>query len=347
MIDLQQLMGERSADAPDLTALRLISLRQRIVRRRRRTVAGTVAAVAAAVALVAGLTLTPGHRSAPDPAASSSSSPRTIDGFPEYAWGARVVVAGHRRVSDGPLTLTWTPTSLVATFFTSCTFFASDSIQLMLQTSVNGYSVGASSCDGGGSNGSSRVTLDARQYELKIGRPAQVTLTVTAFEPRETESVEVPVPADATVGLAVGERVDFADYPLPPRPSVLPSLPVPDFLHVGIGVADQGQEWTLVSDPADPMRPVSGEAVWTGDFEIDMASATPGRLRMTVDGVEITVCDIWDYTGGTCRAFWNVSEKNGLEFVDPMRPKIGRTVTFTVTPTHVTGPWQVGIKQVK
>ena len=107
MIDLQRLMEERSAGAPDPVGVRLVSVRRRIVRRRRAMVSA-VAAVAAVAAVIVGLAFTPEHRSAPHPATTPSPSPSGL-AFAGYARGAHVVVTGHHPVADGPLTLLWRP----------------------------------------------------------------------------------------------------------------------------------------------------------------------------------------------------------------------------------------------
>ncbi|NUR24815.1 MAG: hypothetical protein HOV83_03035, partial [Catenulispora sp.] len=110
MIDLKELMEQRSADAPSLDGMRIGAVHARITRRRRQLTTGAIAAVVAVAVLVTGLIVgAPAHRSAPTPAATPS--PRQINGFPEYASGARVIASGRQAYSAGPLTLTWTPTS--------------------------------------------------------------------------------------------------------------------------------------------------------------------------------------------------------------------------------------------
>ncbi|WP_027346058.1 hypothetical protein [Hamadaea tsunoensis] len=347
-MDLKELMEQRSAGAPSLDGLRMISVRARIVRRRRRLAASAVAAVAAVAVLVTGLIIgTPAHRSAPTPAATPS--PRTINGFPEYASGARVIASGRQAYSAGPLTLTWTPTSTSneITIFHSCSFHAPEGTQLFLKVKLNGRGFAGFSCSDGGDGSTGRWKVDEwSKYGVVLGTPA--TLTVTADKAATFRNGPTPgsspiaVPDDAVIGVAVGESVAFDEYPLPPRPSVLPSLEIPVGTHHGDDLRNLDDD--LFTSADDVTAPITRQIIWTGSFDLTMGSATPGILRATVDGVEVDTCSFWLYSQQSCGITLTAAgpDVGGTTFPG-LREKAGQVVTLTITPEHVTGPWGVRV----
>src|SRR6185295_17287801 len=91
---------------------------------------------------------------------------------------------------------------------------------------------------------------------LKIGKPATFTMTVTGaerFDQQKQQTVKLPVRGTGIIGLAVGQRVSFDEYPKPPRPATL--KPLEDVGHNGYG--EQEGRTAIVNSPANPAAPIS------------------------------------------------------------------------------------------
>ncbi|HEX8630680.1 MAG TPA: hypothetical protein VF755_21185 [Catenuloplanes sp.] len=320
--DLRELLDDRSADPrPDLVSpTRLSDVRGRIARRRRRR--ALVAIAAAAVAVLGGTVtavvlprayqVSPTGPPAPSPA-------RTVEGFPEYADGARVVAAAVSRPGQDTITLTATPGDVDLVLFTRCSGTAPTEHQL----SVNRRPVASGTGCGGGSVRPQAKTM-VNDYGVRPGQPMTVTFTMKG-------------PVTGEFAVAVGQRVDPAVYPYPPRPATLRPLQQIGSTRDGADAAGRGGR-VLRADPADPNRPVRLTLTWpSGGAAFASVAQTPGALRITVNGALVEHEEWWDYQqtqhGGLSSEHWKGEGK--------IDPKPGQQVTVTVAPERMTGQWQV------
>ncbi|MFC7246322.1 hypothetical protein ACFQO7_27920 [Catellatospora aurea] len=349
MIDLKELLDERSTPPTDLAQhLRMHEVRGRIaVRRRRRiTAAGVFAAVVALI--VTGYGTLPALRGAPDPAVTPSPAPRLIEGFPEYASGTRVVAAGTSEPGTTSLTVTWTPTTLDFRVFYRCTV-SDENTALEMTIALNGRPTSGGSCrDGGSSFSWPRAEKMSADYGLRVGSPSSLTMTATnsvRWPADGKEHDNGPVPADATMSLAVGDDVPFADYPLPPRPTVLRTLDPRQAFYNGEVEAAFEDRLLVHSDPADPLRPMSVTVIWRDHYDLLMEAQTPGTLAISLNGVEVDSPTWWDYNVSTINRSWETSSYEPYYDDVPgfIRPTQGSVVTVTIMPRNITGAWFVQI----
>ncbi|MEV6815927.1 hypothetical protein [Micromonospora sp. NPDC051296] len=224
------------------------------------------------------------------------------------------------------------PTTLDLVVFMRCDGVADD-VMVERELAVNGNHVAGGSCDG---------TLRPADWAGKgvaVGEPATFVMTITgAQRSGDAGSVSVPVPENGTVALAIGERIPFDQYQLPPRPAGTLG-PLENNLPAGCTEALCPNVVIIRSDPADPTRPVRQTLTWRTLTSIDMIAQTPGLLHLRVGGVEVGTGEWWDYemagfgTYGDERGEWK--RKHGLD----LSP--GDQVTVEVVPEHFTGAWQV------
>lgn len=347
MIDLGEVVRE---DAPTPRISRTRRVLAWSARHRRWVAAG----LAILLLAVIGYAQRPHLFPRPDPVAESTgpvespqpSPMRRIEGFPEYAQGARVIAAASTPITTGSVSLTWTFTSSEVTVFDRCEYLAAEGTTLYTELSVNGRLWFGSSC-GPNSGGSGSMRPDPRLWSdhgIRPGDQATLTLKVTKSRHHDQTSGEkkpVPLPQTGLLAVAIGEKVPFSAYPLPPRPSVLPELQVPvsgnapENNDSGLHLVDETHAPTTIEVPLS----------WTGSFDVNLASSTPGSLRVSIAGVPVQSCDFWDYTGSSCGISWTVGQKNGFPWQGRITAKKGATVILRVTPEHVTGPWGVRITQ--
>jgi hypothetical protein len=333
-MDLTGLLQERSAEPAEGAAhhRRLAGVAARVVRRRRRRRAAVAAAGAAvAVLLIAGLTAVLRPSAPPQPAqrTPTPSPTRLVEGFPEYAQGARVVAAKAAALPTRTVTLTFVLTRLDLVVFERCEGLPAH-VSLTVAITLNGRAFAGGTC--GGSLRSSDLT----EYKLTVGKPTTLIATVQgATRSTETGEAEVAVPAAATFAIAVGERMPYSDYPLPPRPSPLrrfePGLPVNS-----AGLEPSGSI-VVGADLADPTRPQRLTVTWRSVDNIDMVSQTPGVLHVRVNGVEVATGEWWDYKQSGYSTFGDTDWPRSFGLT--VRP--GERVSIEVVPEHVTGDWRV------
>lgn len=281
---------------------------------------------ATAMLLVVGVTATLRPSAAPRPAERTPTpSPTKLDeGFPEYADGARVVAAKAVALPTRSVTITFVPTTVDLVFLERCVGLP-DEVHLDLAITLNGRSFVSGTC------GTTVLRSDLSEYRLAVGKPATVTATVrgaTRFSSETGRQTNVGVPAAGTVAFAVGERIPFSDYPLPPRPATLRPMN-DDSVPPGAVV--------VRADPADPALPKRLTATWRAVENIEMASQTPGLLHVRINGVEVATGEWWDY--GQRRFSSSPGTSWPSEFGLTVRP--GERVTIEVIPTYVTGDWRV------
>jgi hypothetical protein len=329
-VDLRDLMRERSAfaEAPP-SGERVAQVHRRIAAVRRRRAAGAVCAAVAVVAAGAvAWNVLPGEPTPPRPAQTTM---RTIDGFPEYSYGARVIATGVEQLPRSSVSVTVVPDSLDLVLATRC-----DAV-LRMTLSVDGRDLYGSDCN---ENSEPNIIYEDgpaywTQLGLAVGQPATFTMTVTESV-EYTESgppVKGPLPTSGAISLAVMQRVPFVEFPLPPRPSTLAPIPeegLPDGALV------------LTSDPADPLRPVSGTFVWSPDTHLRFDSQTPGYLTVVMNGVQVAVHEEWTFEVRTHTVIFGDGGTGACDSVlcEEIFPD-GEVVTVTVQPEHVTGAWRV------
>jgi hypothetical protein len=350
MIDLKDLMDERSAEPGAPGGLRLTEVRHRITAaRRRRVVAGVAGAAGAAVmvaALVASVTLPGGAPAQPmmagdgaataSPSAPTSAKPvagRKIGPWDEYAEGYRVVASATAPVSAKKVQLTWTVSTLDTQFYSYCPGLPSRTISLDAEIAINGAPVGSLNC-----------VTDLHQ-DPNGGRPPSgvsvgdtVTVTYKVFGAQDMKGGrQLPtIPRQGTIYFAVAEKVAFADFPMPSRPATL-TAPHAD------GMATEPGGKVFTSDPADPMKPITTTMAWRYgyDYDFGVIPSTPGVYTVTINGVTVLEAEVYDYRGGG-KAFSCDLLADGKFCVGGLPAfKDGETVTVTITPQYATGPWLV------
>jgi hypothetical protein len=350
VIDLKDLMDERSAHGMPSDG-RLVEVQRKIsVRRRRRAVAGAVAAVAT-VATVGSATVILGGKPTQPPAsaagsmtpsagpASASALPKPVAGrkigpFAEYARGYRVVAVGAASVRSKKVQLSWTVNATDVQFFSYCPGLP-DKHTLDVEIAINdqpaAISMGCSSELFQDPSG-----LESRGVGASVGDTGTVTYAVTGAQ---AGGHRLPtIPTQGTLHFAVAEKVPFADYPLPPRPDKL-KPPQPD------GMAGESGTKILHSDPADPNKAISITMPWHRGYDFTVIPQTPGIYRISVNGVSVLAGEVYDYSGNGPNVSCQV-KRNDQAFCIPelQSVKDGDNVTITVTAQHATGPWLAGLR---
>jgi hypothetical protein len=333
LTDLKQVLDGRSSDPAEhiMHHMRLHGVRAKVSARRRRRIATWTACVVVAVAGIA-TAVVPGLRTHVSPTPANNPSPtRTVEGFPEYANGARVVAARSAELPARRIELTVVPTTLDLVVFRRCNG-TDDQVALIEKLTVNGHDLSSGTC-GGAVRPSAWERLD-----VTVGKPATFAMTITGAQRFDgTHNVDMSIPEAGTFGLAVGERIPFDKYPLPPRPSVTLG-PLDQVLPAGCTEALCPGSLIIRSDPADPTRPVRQIVTWQTINSIDMVAQTPGLLHVRVNGVEIATGEWWDYKMTGNGMF---GDKDGEWKRLGLDPHPGDSVTIEIVPEHIGGAWQV------
>ncbi|MEU1395616.1 hypothetical protein ABZ403_06050 [Micromonospora zamorensis] len=330
LTDLPQVLDERSGDPAGhvMHDVRLRGVRAKVVARRRRRIATWTTCAVVALGGVATAAVVPGLHSDVAPVPADSPSPvRTIDGFPEYADGARLVAVKSATLPERRVELTIVPTTLDLVVSTRC-----DEALLQEQLSINGRDLGANGDCGTGHLGPIWAT-----YGVAVGRPSTFVLTITGVRQlNQSGVIQTQVPSSGTFGLAIGERVPLDQYPVPPRSSVTLG---PLLLPAGCPEVPCGDFVIIRSDPADPSRAVRQTVTWKTIETITMDSQTPGLLHLRVNGKEITTGRWWDYSTIPDSMYGDKDGRWTREFGLTLRP--GDPVTIEVVPEGTTGAWQI------
>ncbi|MET8090152.1 hypothetical protein [Micromonospora sp. NPDC005220] len=332
--DLKQVFDERSEDSAEHVVhhLRLHGVHAKVVARRRLRIATWTTCAVVALAGLAAAAVVPGLRRDVAPTPADGASPvRTIEGFPEYANGARVVAAKSTQLPERRIEVTIVPETLDLVVFNRCDS-TDEKIALGMALTVNGHDLSEGSC----SSAIRPSGWNARGVE--VGRPATFVMTINgAQRSEETGDVSVPIPDAGTFGIAIGERVPFDRYPLPPRPATLGSLD--QALPAGCTEALCPDAVIIRSNPDDPMRSVRRTLTWRPLDSIGMVAQTPGLLHLRVNGVEVMTGEWWDYAMSGNGMYGDKDAAWKREFGLDLRP--GESVTIEIVPEHFTGSWQV------
>ncbi|HEX7745300.1 MAG TPA: hypothetical protein VF462_08580 [Micromonosporaceae bacterium] len=330
---LKQVLDERSGDSAEnvMHHLRLQGVRAKVAARRRRRVASATFAVVA-LAGIATAAVVPALRS--DVARTPAAGPpptRTVEGFPEYANGARVVGAQSAELPERGVELTIVPTTLDLVVFTRCEG-TGEKVHLAETVTVNGHDLLGGTC------GTIVRPEGWAGLGVAVGKPATFVMTITGAQRlEETGDVQVPIPQTGAFGLAIGERIPFDQYPLPPRPAAL--RPLDQTLPVRCTEARCPGALLIRSDPADPTRPVRQTVTWKTIEAIDLVAQTPGLLHVRANGVEVATGEWWDYEVGGSGTYGDQDGDWKRAFGLDLRP--GASVTIEIVPEHITGAWQV------
>jgi hypothetical protein len=346
---LRRVLDERSATPPADPA-RLASLRYRIGVRRRRRVAAAAATVMAVLLVVAGYAVRPRFDPPSEPA-----GPRLIEGFPEYASGARVVAAGAAPIT-GEVMFSFPLTSDDVPVFSYCAPDRSD-VELFARFYLNDREWFGSSCHPTRSATTLHYVTSRADLGVDLGDIVTFRARVTdayrardlVGEPEEWPARErLPLPA-GDMAFAIGVPVPFTEYPLPPRPAELPELDPHMIEHAAPELGPPAAPAIrLNSTPGDPRQAVSLPIVWRDGYAIDAVSQTPGILHISLDRTTFWVWSFWDYEPlfhGTTFSTEAFTERPEVPEQPSFEPKAGDTVTVTVTPLYVTGAWQVDVRR--
>lgn len=346
MIDLRELMDDRSAAHHAPAAERLSAVQRKVrIRRRRLTAAGV--ALIAAVGLV-GYLVVPGRNLTQSPLGDASPiasvapptpNPKPIAGgkigpFDEYSGGYRVVAFGQAPMSSKKLQFTWTIGTLDTTFYSYCPGLPSNATWLDEQYAINGTSVNSLNCVSDLSQPQPPHPTFKLPAGIGVGDTVTVTLTVTGAQDGMGHKLST-VPTVGTIFFAVAEKVPFDEFPRPPRPT---NLQPP---HVDDMASEPGTKIVL-SDPADPNKTVTTTLTWHQSYDITLIAQTPGIYSVAVNGVEVLTRQVFNYAdhegiGCVAGQFHTGFCKSGLA-------ADGETVTVTITAQYATGPWLVELR---
>jgi hypothetical protein len=342
MIDLKDLLDERSANPPSPTGMRSASVARRIVERRRRRAVGAVAAGFVAVALTLAGIAVPKLTSAPPPA---SPTPAMIGGFSEYTNGLRVLSAVSGPMTSATYTATWTPTSWDVRFLFRCDD-PGDQVQIWVTVEINGLGSTRGICQ----DSPAIVTRDLNEqdrshYGLELGKPATISIRAdyaTAARAADQPELRVPLPA-GNVGVAVAIPVDFSEYVFPPRPAALKNLP-------DLPVSGDFERFQMIRSLPDPNAAVTTTLTWSELVEFHGFTQTPGRMRIEVNGVTIEET-WWDYGVIGQRQLLGSAELTAQPRCPQARAvptafAVGERVTVTIRPEQMTGAWQLQLRPV-
>ncbi|MDG4820862.1 hypothetical protein O7635_03215 [Asanoa sp. WMMD1127] len=330
--ELRQLLDERSDASADrvMHHLRLQGVATKVRRRRRRRVAAWAACAVVALAGIAAVVV-PDRTTTP-----ITPAIRTIEGFPEYAGGARVVAAKSGALPARRVELTITPGAADLVIFSRCD--AADDLVLQEKITVNGRDVLNGTC--GGAARWSKWTNPS----VVVGQPTTFVMTITGAERFDgAQNTAAPVPSTGAFAFAIGERIEFAQFPLPPRPSGT-LAPLTGTLPAGCTEQLCPGAVIIRSDPADPTTVVRRTLTWKPLQSIDMVAQTPGYLHVRVDGVQVVTGEWWDYQVAGYGMYGDREGAWRAEF--GLDPRPGDEVTIEIVPEHVTGAWQVVLQPV-
>ncbi|MBP2337671.1 hypothetical protein JOF41_003849 [Saccharothrix coeruleofusca] len=321
LTDLTDVLRDR-AEVPDGTAhaARLEGVRTRVRATRRRRVLSAAVVLLLALAGTAYVVVAPARHS------SEPAVPKELYGvepFAEYESGTRIVASAYQSLPERTVVTAFVPRSPDVTVFHRC---GTDNGRPWLYTlRVNGRELDSSSCSVGGS-----ATIrheDWAVFGIEIGKRSSVEFHVTGTGDFGATSPG-PLPKRGAIGIAVGEAVPLSEYRFPPRPDTL----------VDLAEATRGEDAVVRADPADPAAPVKTTLAWPGVAAPQFLSATPGELRLLVNGVEVGKHVSWDYravlAGGLLLNDF-AQDNHGLNLVE------GQPVEVEVIPSRTTGDWAV------
>ncbi|HZM82294.1 MAG TPA: SigE family RNA polymerase sigma factor [Candidatus Limnocylindrales bacterium] len=304
---------------------RVVAVRRRISQARHRRTAVAVVGAALLVLLFGLLLVNPLRK--PPPVTPSP----TPTAFPSYFQGHRIAFTQRLGFDEVDTGFTFTPSTLELRVWLACTH-PDPEVMVRVLIEINGQPYISGLCTSK-TNLDSHVSSDVNagtieKAGLRVGVPATVRIRVndpyTAIpSPRPSGPYWTPggsIPAHGTVIVAIGEKVPFEQYPLPPRPRELVPL---------------GRDRIEVLEGSTRIR--SGAPVvvtWSGDMRVVVRSQTPGEFVIKVNGKPLWSAAAWDYS----------QSESMYDF--PARPELaplGSQATITVEARYTTGDWVVTI----
>jgi hypothetical protein len=320
--DLRDMLDERSAAAPDSVphAERMDAIRRgvRRLRGRRASVAGAFAVLAVVI----------GYALGPFGPVGRGGPAGSVDGFPEYAEGGRVVASRSAPLASGEITLSVTvPGPDTGYRFTGrCT--SKQRLNLRIEVDVDGIperSLGRV-CDGS-LDGIDATPSTTGAWKRRVASGTQITVRFTLRAALVDRPLREVSNTEGTFAVAVYQAVAFADYPLPPRPKTLRPLPPGD---------DRDGRRPVATVRADPAHPDRRQEITVdnphADMRLEVTAATPGILHIFINGREVDTRTIWDYQAGIRIAPLPTAARADLT---PER------LTISIVPEHMTGDWRV------
>jgi hypothetical protein len=231
----------------------------------------------------------------------------------------RVVDVGY--LPQRSVKVTLIPQNLDLAFGLGCDRLASGWLRQTL--TVNGHAIFEGGCYAGVSD------FDLAALGVAAGRPATFGLTITGTVGDDGSTSDV-IPDHGRIAFSVSEAVpltEFTKYPFPPRPTQL----------AGLGCLSVPCDLKLiVSDKADPTRPVTETIDWPRAATIVMVTNAPGILHVRLNGVEVATDDWWDFTVSSLTVYASQWQQAGID------PQPGDRVTIEVIPENRPGDCIVG-----
>lgn len=327
LTDLRDVLDERSATghAEARSHLLLGAVYDRLAARRRRRRAASIAGAGVGLAAVgvAAFAIAPspgGTPTAPSPTAAPTG--RSVEGFAEYANGAKVIAAAAAGARDRSVSVTFVPTSLDLGVFTRCAGDGDYTVTINGRRYTSGSGCGLAYVK-------TAQPLE-KAYGVTVGRPATATFSATDG------------PVDS-LAIAIGQSVDPAVYPYPPRPATLIPLEHPGESRRMAYLTPEDYyagEWGLAAEYGNWNKPQSAQFTWGEPVQVNVQAQTPGALTVRVNGIEVVSQQWWDYQQGRGTSINSAHWKESLG----LNLRKGQVVHLTVTPARMTGDWYVHIQ---
>ncbi|MGW6447369.1 hypothetical protein [Lentzea sp. NPDC055074] len=295
--DLTEVLRERADLADSSHEARMAGVRARVsATRRRRAVAGVAGVVLALVGIV--YAVLP-RADQPEPAVP----PRSL---PQYQEGTRLVAQAWGDLPTTSASTRFVPESMDFLVFTRCETPPHEVMHITV--TINGHLL-----QEGNSCGGSHKVPGWEGFDIVVGQPSVITLTVDS------------APPSGTFAVGIGEPVPVSEYPFPTRPPT----PATFVEHLPEPLVE------LKSD-ADPLRRKELSVRWPGTASVLGQMNTPGRIQVFVEDVLVLDFSSWSYDARSAQnSPMDWKKHYGLDL------KEGQTVKLTVVPERVTGDWEV------
>jgi hypothetical protein len=315
MIDLKDLMEERSATAPSLDTMRIVQVRRRITVRRRRISAAAGAVLI--IVLFGGYLALPGPNAHPLP-----MGPATIGALPLYAYGGKLATEVRSDLATASIALTWQPG---VREFVVVIFCAASATQDRIRVGSTLLENLTPQQWGPGSAGTCDSEHGEPYFMNRMAEGATAMFSVSMM----TQQGQPALLPEGELAVGVYEPVPFPEYPLPPRPAELTALPK-------ALTCPEGQ--TLLLSGADPAAPVTRAVTWQQALLVQLLAQTPGQFLIEADSAALAQLSSYDYSTRASTITWAPGPLSSW-----LPPPAGTTVNLTVTPTYVTGAWSVAV----
>ncbi|NUR73188.1 MAG: SigE family RNA polymerase sigma factor [Hamadaea sp.] len=324
------LTGLEPDTEPPAGAARLAAVSERIQQARQRRLASVASVCAVVLALLLGYAVNPIHHVVPQPMASASSS--LINGFPEYALGNRLVATGTATDETTPAQVSWKASTSDVSVYVRCQ--ASEQTDIHITFATGGGELGQMICDATPDSPRTGLGTVASWPTEKVMN-AGITAGAWVVMSVSFGITKRPRPAAVSVDFAVGERMDWSEYPFPAKPTTLAKLD-----SNGLEAAENVVE--LRPPAGDPNQTVRTTGLrWGQTFKVNLSQRAPGLLHLTVAGVEVTTCGNWSYDSFGCGFDIDPADESLRRKLPDLKP--GDEVEIAVVPEHAAADWAVWI----